>query len=168
MKSLIAAVLCLVAPLSVGFALTADQVAAFLGMSHWETTVTMPRDSFDVSITPILDGKLVPAGMTCSFGEYQGNSTTTKLLIIGQMEQSPNSFAVFVDGNKACSRGFPEVPATTNAWQALTLPAEIGPGDYILGGQSFGNGFSVSESLKVESYKVGYLLIIAKRTDEQK
>ena len=164
MRSLIFAALCFASSLSTNFALTGDQVAAFLALSHWETTVTMPKESFIASVKVIIDGKVTNIGLSGDNGADRGGSSpTTNVVIMGQLNKRPAPFTVLLDG-MTTSHEF-EVPETSGR-VTRSLPTEIGHGDYVLGGQPFDD--KRADSGKVESYKVGFILRIEKKSDEPK
>lgn len=162
MKSLIT-LLCVLFPFASTFAVTADELAVFLGVSKWETSVAMPPGTFSASIFAVKDGQVLNSGLTLSPGEIFEKGEKTKLLVMGQMNPDKQRFTVL----STSMGGTSNFSISMGETKTFVLPSEIGEGIYPLGGELNGKepGAGLGKS-KIELLRWGFVLQIAKLNPE--
>ncbi len=144
-------------------AITADELAQFLGIRSWGTTVALPPDSFSADIHEIVDGEVGRLWLRT------GNpvSLRTGDRVAKEPEKGLRIVIGPHDGNYKIAvtyRGFittgvqTEVPLFSDSFTA-TLPPEITEGDYVLLGETKQN--SIADT-SVGAFKHGFLLRITK------
>ena len=148
------------AVLSAGAArgVTPDELAAYLGISSWHTTVDLPPGSFSVQICEFADGEVKGAELVSlpDLAKHPENGLT---ILSGSQEGKYRFELVGWSG----SHGVPTVTPTLARTILPRLPEKIGEGDFVLFGQPL-EGKSVPEPNDLRSYSRGFLLRIKKRS----
>lgn len=144
-------------------AITVDELAQFLGIRSWGTTVTLPPDSFSADIHEIVDGEVGRLWLRTGnpvwlrTGDRVAKEPEKGLRIaIGPHE---GNYKIAVTYRGFITTGAQtEVPLFSDSFTA-TLPPEITEGDYVLLGETKQN--SIADT-SVGAFKHGFLLRITK------
>ncbi len=143
----------LFAPLSTTFALTADELASFLGVSSWQTSVQLPRESTRRRSSRSGTGSGIPRGVVLSWTSNDTANPAAKLLVIGRKGDNPG----FTISTNEMTMGFPFSEPIYGATIINKLPATLGLGDHVLAGEPVGP--VTKDRNSVESYKRGHELL---------
>ncbi len=139
-------------------AITADELALFLGICSWETRIAVPPTQVNIEIFEIENGSV---GRSILKGKYASGCIPpeTNIRIIGTRYGTPTRIQLWFEGqgSENDSEKTGSIPISAH----LVLPKVIEPGDYILGGQL--SNFDDLFSKKVENYESGLLLRVTKK-----
>jgi hypothetical protein len=138
-------------------ALTAEDLATHLGVRYWETQVALPPGSFSASLIEINNGHLShqSAGFAGDPRDINGNFLT--IMISHPPGTLKKSIVLGAASNRRVESLFLK---DVSLPQTLTLPQQIGPGDYLLGGAwKKHNGVSIPTG-RIADLRYGFLLRI--------
>lgn len=138
--------------------ITAPELATFLGVSSWETTVSLPPNSYTINICPIEDGK-IGEGIFPNQDEWSKDPDGRFTIIAG-----PNGGGYRITmssktaGTYGVSPGIPTFEATINP----ALPRTVTEGVYILSADMVGRNRDGNQN-DPATYKRGFVLKVAKK-----
>ena len=136
--------------------LAASELAAHLGISHWESAVNLPLGTFSISFAEIHNGHI---SKTLFSWDVPGNdSRAQRVVIMASQEVSGMRVNVVLGSTSSAvtSKGV-EIPLKA----VMPLPASIGAGSYVRGGESVMKGKPLNCTAKIEDLKSGLLLQIS-------
>ena len=138
------------------FAITADDIAGYLGVKSWESVVALPAEDFRLMIIEIDDGR---PGNPAYSGDSNWNADPEKgfAILIG-LENNKYKIVVLNKGSRIIQDTCTQVNAFDET-SASPLPKNIGLGDYFLFGVPKSDRSSHS---KIGDYKRGYFLRVEK------
>jgi len=143
--------------LTCSYALTADELARYLGVSSWTTVIDLPPQSFVAEIWSIKDG--VPEKQLIE-GMAAWNKMPEKGITI-MLGSQDNKYKIAI----AYGGGVTMTTATSipsfNSTMGSSLPKTLAEGDYALYGTPKEKGLKAED---VASYKAGFLLRIKKNS----
>ena len=154
-------VLLTVAVVAVGVssAIPSAELAAYLGVSSWHTTVDLPPNSYDVEIYEFVDGKVKDAGII-SVPEFAKHPEVGLTIMSGKQDGKYRFVLMGWNG----TYGAATEEATFGHTIGSGLPGKIKEGDFILFGEPLsGEAFHASDD--IHSFSKGFLLHIKKHSD---
>jgi len=134
-------------------AVTSDELARYLGVSSWTTTVFLEGGSYVVEVYEIKDGK-VDHRLLEGMKEWSPKGATGVTVMIGP---EGKSYRVVVDYQRGTTVGATSTFETRfGSSMSPSLPEKIGEGDYILMGEPKAPGKGLNSD--ISDYARGFLL----------
>ena len=138
-------------------AITADELAAYLGVSSWHTVVDLPPESFAVELYEFVDGHIKDANLI-TIPEFAKHPETGLTIMVGSRDEKYRFSLMGLNG----TYGVATEEATFAHTIGSGLPAKIKEGDFVLFGEPLG-GELFHDSTDLHSFSKGFLLRIKKR-----
>ena len=140
-------------------AITSDELAAYLGVSSWHTTVDLPPNSYDVEVCEFVDGHIKDASVI-SIPEFAKHPEVGLTLMSGKQDGKYRFVLMGWNG----SYGAATEETTFGHTIGSGLPDKIKEGDFILFGDPLG-GAAFHSSDDIHSFSKGFLLRIKGRSN---
>ena len=133
-------------------AITSDELAAFLGVSAWHTTVDLPSDSYSIQIYEFADGKVSDADLI-EVTKLTKPSENAVTIMAGTQDGKYKFVVTGFNGSYGAPTDKPPLDRTLSSH----LPETIHEGDFILFGKPLsGAAFHAQDDIR--SYSKGFLL----------
>ena len=151
-------ILAFAAAIQATLAITTDELASYLGVSSWNTTIDLPPESFIVEIYTIKDGapnKRLIEGMT----EWSKAPEKGITFMIGSVEIGYKVVVKY--GGGVTMTAIPPMKNFTHTMSS-ELPDSIGEGDHVLIGKPYPD-YNNSPINPVSGYSEGFLVRVTKK-----
>ena len=143
---------------SYGRDITAAEIASFLGISSWETKVSLAPNSYSIDICPIQDGK-IGTGLLQGQIDWSKDPDGRFTILTGQVDGNYKfSIASKAGGSLAVST---QAPLFQSVYSP-SLPTSVSEGVYILFADLVNRDMNGAQD-SPSTYKRGWVLKISKR-----
>ena len=138
-------------------AITAEELAGFLGISSWRTTVALPRGSFSVALFEINDGAVGKSILELSPEEVAKKPEAGLSVVLGPRDGKYRVQIRLPDGS---SSGSPTDIPLFDSSLSSAIPERVEVGDYVFFGKR--KKAAPGGSNDLGSYERGFLLRVEK------
>ena len=153
-KLLLVLLTVVMASVGVSSAITSEELAVYLGVSSWRTTVDLPKNSYAVELYEFVDGKVKDASII-ALPEYDKHPEAGFTIMGGKQDGKYRFVILGWNG----SYGVTTEEGTFATTIGGSLPDKIKFGDFILFGEPLG-GSAFHASHDIHSFSKGFLLRI--------